>query len=212
MSIKKTSKYLPFTICDKYFVAETIMVKYILKRIGLMFLTLVIIMTLCLIFVRLLPIPPVSYAPGVDIELQYKALVRQGYLVAVEDPEGTYAPESELEYASPDGVTKYYKAPVMQAVGIFWKNVLTSWDWGEGTVMYKGQGSIWNVLLEKLGYLCRITQKQMARSRDFYIGNGICICTELRLCVSCTVLILLQTRLVSFDKLHVGKGGRILYC
>lgn len=117
-----------------------------------MFLTLVIIMTLCLIFVRLLPIPPVSYAPGVDIELQYKALVRQGYLVAVEDPDGTYAPESELEYASPDGVTKYYKAPVMQAVGIFWKNVLTSWDWGEGTVMYKGQGSIWNVLLEKLPY------------------------------------------------------------
>lgn len=128
------------------------MIKYIVKRLLLMLMTLVIIMTMCLIFVRLLPTPPISKQPGVDIELQYKNLVKDGYLIMIEDPDGTYQTKEEPKFVSEDGVRKYYKMPVMQALGVFWKNVITRWDWGEGTVMYTGQGDVWNVLGQKLPY------------------------------------------------------------
>lgn len=128
------------------------MIKYILKRLLYMILTLVVIMTMCLVFVRLLPIPPINKQPGVDQELQYKNMVNDGYLIMVEDPDGTYQTSEQPTFVSADGVRKYYKMPIMQAVGVFWKNVLTRWNWGEGIVMYPGQGDVWDVLGQKLPY------------------------------------------------------------
>lgn len=126
------------------------MLKYVIKRLLLLVLTTFVILTMCLIFVRMLPIPTINKAPNVDPELQYKQLVKDGYLIQVEDPDGTYT--GDYVYANDSGTTKYVKMPIMQSVVTFWVNVLTKWDWGNGINMYSGQGSVWNVLLQKLPY------------------------------------------------------------
>lgn len=76
------------------------MFKYILKRIGLMFLTFFIIMTVCFILVRMLPNQVVD-GPG-----DYAAATR-----AMREAWG-------------------YNKPVLTQYGIFLKNVVTKWDWG----------------------------------------------------------------------------------
>lgn len=108
------------------------MAKYILKRLLLMLMTLFIIMSVCLIMIRLLPVPPINRVPGVDPILQYEKQVQLGYLVKTESGE-------------------YVKAPVMLAYFKFWKNIFTQWNWGEGMTMYANQ-NVWDVLLQKLPY------------------------------------------------------------
>ena len=128
------------------------MFKYVLKRIGLMLFTLAIILTMCLVFVRLLPVPPITKVPGADVELQYKQLVTDGYLIQIEDKDGTYETSQKLVYESKDGFTKYYKAPIGTSVVKFWGNIITRWDWGKGISMYNGHGTVWDVLNQKLPY------------------------------------------------------------
>ncbi len=106
--------------------------KYIFKRLALMLFTLFIVMSVCLILIRLLPVPAVARVPGADITLQYKKLVALGYLV--EKPNG-----------------EFVKAPLFASYLTFWKNVFTAWNWGEGLTMYPTKG-VWEILLEKLPY------------------------------------------------------------
>jgi dipeptide/oligopeptide/nickel ABC transporter, permease protein len=108
------------------------MAKYILKRLLLMLMTLFIIMSICLIMIRLLPVPPINRVPGVDPILQYEKQVQLGYLVKTESGE-------------------YVKAPILLAYFKFWKNIFTQWNWGEGMTMYANQ-NVWDVLLQKLPY------------------------------------------------------------
>ena len=108
------------------------MAKYILKRLLLMLMTLFIIMSICLIMIRLLPVPPINRVPGVDPILQYEKQVQLGYLVKTESGE-------------------YVKAPILLAYFKFWKNIFTQWNWGEGMTMYSNQ-NVWDVLLQKLPY------------------------------------------------------------
>ncbi len=108
------------------------MAKYILKRLLLMLMTLFIIMSICLIMIRLLPVPPINRVPGADPILQYEKQVQLGYLVKTESGE-------------------YVKAPILLAYFKFWKNIFTQWNWGEGMTMYANQ-NVWDVLLQKLPY------------------------------------------------------------
>ena len=108
------------------------MAKYILKRLLLMLMTLFIIMSICLIMIRLLPVPPINRVPGVDPILQYEKQVQLGYLVKTESGECV-------------------KAPILLAYFKFWKNIFTQWNWGEGMTMYANQ-NVWDVLLQKLPY------------------------------------------------------------
>ena len=108
------------------------MAKYILKRLLLMLMSLFIIMSICLIMIRLLPVPPINRVPGVDPILQYEKQVQLGYLVKTESGE-------------------YVKAPILLAYFKFWKNIFTQWNWGEGMTMYANQ-NVWDVLLQKLPY------------------------------------------------------------
>ena len=82
------------------------MTKYVVKRILLMFLTLFVIMTICFILIKLLPLPLVK-SINKDVALQAKKYEQRGY----------------------------YK-PIMVQYYNFWKNVLTGWDWGVGEQLY----------------------------------------------------------------------------
>ena len=82
------------------------MFRYVLKRILLMFLTLFIIMTMCFILVKLLPmITPREN--GKDINLIYARREKMGY-----------------------------NKPILVQYWLFVKGVVTEWDWGVGEQMY----------------------------------------------------------------------------
>ncbi len=84
------------------------MTKYVVKRILLMFLTLFVIMTLCFILIKLLPLPAIREM-GRDVNLILAKREKMGY-----------------------------NKPIMVQYYLFLKSVLTEWDWGVGEQMYEG--------------------------------------------------------------------------
>lgn len=85
------------------------MVKYVVKRLLLMLLTLFIITGMCFVLVRMLP--PAELAPG-DIHTKV--------IEARREAQG-------------------YNKPYLVQFWIFLKNVLTKWDWGVSDKLYIGQ-------------------------------------------------------------------------
>jgi len=83
------------------------MTKYVIKRILLMFLTLFVIMTMCFVLIKLLPLPAVREM-GRDINLILAKREQMGY-----------------------------NKPIMVQYFLFWKNVILHWDWGVGEQMYE---------------------------------------------------------------------------
>lgn len=83
------------------------MVKYTIKRILLMFLTLFVIMTICFVLIKLLPLPAIKEM-GRDVNLVLAKREQMGY-----------------------------NKPIMVQYFLFLKNVLLHWDWGVGEQMYE---------------------------------------------------------------------------
>lgn len=81
--------------------------KYIVKRVLLMFLTLFIIMTMCFILIKLLPLPAIREM-GRDVNL----------ILAKREAMG-------------------YNRPLLVQYFLFLKNIITAWDWGVGEQMYE---------------------------------------------------------------------------
>ena len=84
------------------------MTRYIIKRILLMFLTLFVIMTICFVLIKLLPLPAIK-AMGRDVNLVLAKREQMGY-----------------------------NRPLMVQYYLFLKSVVTQWDWGVGEQMYTG--------------------------------------------------------------------------
>lgn len=85
------------------------MVKYVLKRVFLMIFTLLIIMTMCFVLIKLLPLPAIK-VQGRDVNLILAKREQMGY-----------------------------NKPIMVQYGRLLKSVATNWDWGVGEQMYAGQ-------------------------------------------------------------------------
>ncbi len=81
------------------------MLKYVLKRIALMFVSLFVIMTMLFVLVRLLPNPVEAVAGGFD--------------QALRDMREAWG----------------YNKPIMVQYGVFLRKVFTLWDWGFCTTM-----------------------------------------------------------------------------
>ena len=84
------------------------MTKYVIKRILLMFLTLFVIMTICFVLIKLLPLPAIKQM-GRDVNLVLAKREQMGY-----------------------------NRPIMVQYYLFLKSILTQWDWGVGEQMYTG--------------------------------------------------------------------------
>ncbi len=82
------------------------MVKYAIKRVLLMLFTLFVIMTMCFVLIKLLPLPAIKEM-GKDINIILMKREQMGY-----------------------------GKPILVQYFIFLKNVLTKWDWGVGEQMY----------------------------------------------------------------------------
>ncbi len=85
------------------------MFKYILKRILLMLLTLSIILTMCFVLIKLLPLPAIKEM-GKDVNLILMKREQMGY-----------------------------NKPIIVQLFLFGKSVLTQWDWGLGEQMYEAR-------------------------------------------------------------------------
>lgn len=86
------------------------MLKYAIKRILLMFFTLFVIMTMCFVLIKLLPLPAVKEM-GKDINIILMKREQMGY-----------------------------NKPILVQYLLFLKSVLTKWDWGVGEQMYIAKG------------------------------------------------------------------------
>lgn len=107
--------------------------KYVLKRIGLAFITAFIILSLTFILIKLLP--PERFLGTVQAKTAYyNNEVRQGYLYSSEtEIEGIEAVD-KLVYE--DGSTMYYyKTPVMKQYISWLGNIILRWDWGRSRVI-----------------------------------------------------------------------------
>ncbi len=83
--------------------------KYVIKRVALMILTLLIILSLCFILIKLLPLPPVQ---------------------------GT---EETKQLVEAQRRARGYYDPIIVQFFNFWKRILTAFDWGFGENLYPTQ-------------------------------------------------------------------------
>lgn len=110
--------------------------KYVLKRIGLAFMTAFIILSLTFIFTQMLPFEkPV----GTDLEKfsYYEKQENLGFVDRYEEaqpdlgePLFVYEVPSKVTNKKEDTVYYYYKVPVMKQYGSWLGNIIFHWDWG----------------------------------------------------------------------------------
>ncbi len=111
------------------------MFKYVLKRLGLMLMTFAVIMIMCFVLIKLLPIV-VTIKQGDDAKLIYGQLEARGYICNVVKNE--------------DGVYTYDTVPVMIQFGNYLRRIFVEGDFGIGvSVKYLNQ-PVWDVFTEKL--------------------------------------------------------------
>lgn len=105
-----------------------IMWKYVLKRIGLAFLTAFIVLTLTFILIKLLPVQKIAGSLQTRVAY-YTNEERLGYMFSSETKiEG--AEEVDHIIFEDKSEMYYYKTPVMQQYISWLGNIVTKWDWG----------------------------------------------------------------------------------
>lgn len=112
------------------------MLKYVLKRIGLMLFTFLVIIIMCFCLIKLLPIV-VNPTPGSDPTIIYDQLVARGYIKnVVQNANGTFS---------------YDSVPILKQLGSYFKRIITEGDFGIATAYgeYLNQ-PVWGVFVEKL--------------------------------------------------------------
>lgn len=91
------------------------MFKYVTKRIGLMLFTFFIIVTMCFVLIKLLPIPT-NALPGQDPEIIMKTLEGRGWITNIREGE--------------NGVWEYDRVPILLQYGNYIKRIVTEGDFG----------------------------------------------------------------------------------
>lgn len=110
------------------------MFKYVMKRLGLMIMTFCIIMLMCFVLIKLLPIV-ITVQQGQDANIVISNLVSRGYIQNVSQ--------------RPDGTWYYERVPIMIQLGNYLKRIFVSGDFGVGVTIYRNM-SVVDVFVEKL--------------------------------------------------------------
>ena len=94
------------------------MFKYVMKRLGLMVMTFIIIFTMSFVLIKLLPIPT-NVLPGQDPEIVMKTLEGRGWITNIQKGEnGTYT---------------YDRVPIFIQYGNYLYRIFTQGDFGIAT-------------------------------------------------------------------------------
>lgn len=112
------------------------MFKYVLKRLGLMLMTFCIIMLMCFVLIKLLPIV-VTVQIGQDANIIYGQLEARGYICNV-----VYDPTTQLY--------SYDTVPILKQLGFYLQRIFQG-DFGIGVSMaeYRNQ-PVWDIFMEKM--------------------------------------------------------------
>ena len=112
------------------------MFKYVMKRIGLMLMTFAVIMFICFVLIKLLPIV-VTIQQGEDAAIVYKQLEARGYIRNVmQDP-------VTLRWT-------YERVPIMTQLGVYLKRIFVFGDFGVAVMPEYRLKPVWDVFVEKL--------------------------------------------------------------
>lgn len=112
------------------------MFKYVMKRIGLMLFTFLIIVTMCFVLIKLLPIPTTAL-PGQDPEIVMRTLEGRGWITNIR--EGS------------NGVWEYDRVPILLQYGNYIKRIVTEGDFGIVTTYGEYLNmDIWEVFVSHL--------------------------------------------------------------
>lgn len=110
------------------------MFKYVLKRLGLMLMSFCVIMFMCFVLIKLLPLV-VNVQQGQDQVILYKQLEARGYIRNIIIQNNT--------------VVSYENVPIMVQLGIYLKRIFLYGDFGIGVNIYRNL-SVWDVFVTKL--------------------------------------------------------------
>ena len=111
------------------------MFKYVLKRLGLLIMTFSIIIVMCFVLIKMLPLPDIG--SGTKADLLIAQMVARGYIENVQK--------------LPSGVYKFDNVPVMIQFGNYLKRIFLHGDFGIGTTMVEYMNQpVWDVFVEKL--------------------------------------------------------------
>ena len=91
------------------------MFKYVLKRLGLVIFTFLIIFVMCFVLIKLLPIP-VNVGAGQDPDIVYGILEGRGWITNVQKGE--------------NNLYTYDRVPILKQLGIYIKRVVLDGDFG----------------------------------------------------------------------------------
>ena len=112
------------------------MFKYVMKRLGLMLFTFIIIITMSFVLIKLLPIH-VNVAPGQSKEIALKQLVGRGWITNLQ--------------AGKNGTYTYDRVPILAQLVDYVKRIVTAGDFGVATTYGEYIGKpVWDVFVRKL--------------------------------------------------------------
>lgn len=112
------------------------MLKYVIKRILLMLMVFMIIVTMCFVLIKLLPIPT-NALPGQDPEIVMKTLEGRGWITNIREGE--------------NGVWEYDRVPILIQYGTYIQRIVTQGDFGLVTTYGEYIGNdIWEVFVNHL--------------------------------------------------------------
>ncbi len=133
------------------------MVKYVLKRIGLAFITATIIISATFITVKLLPFSVPAFKDN-QMFAFFEKQVNLGYIedLKVPDPERG---KPLWTYTTGQGSTRlthnYYEVPILEQYFNWIKNIVTKWDWGTSTEISPNLSAI-KIIGQKLPYTIKV--------------------------------------------------------
>ena len=112
------------------------MFKYVMKRLGLMIFTFLIIFTMYFVLIKLLPIPT-NALPGQDPEIVMKTLEGRGWITNIQP--------------GPNGTFTYDRVPILIQYGNYIKRIVTQGDFGIATTYGEYLNmNIWDVFVSHL--------------------------------------------------------------
>ncbi len=112
------------------------MFKYVMKRIGLLIMTFAVIMVLCFVLIKLLPIV-VNIRQGEDAGIVYKQLEARGYI--------------KNAFLDPETLTwSYERVPILTQLGVYLKRIFVYGDFGVAVMPEFRLSPVWDVFVEKL--------------------------------------------------------------
>lgn len=146
--------------------------KYVLKRIGLAFVTTFIILSLTFILVKLLPFERPIGNDAMQIAY-FDKQTSLGYVYRFEDNHDEEY--GEYLYRSPMDKGRrnyYYKVPVLEQYGKWLKNIVTKWEWGYSkSIMPNVSASV--IIMSRIGYSIRLNVLSVLFSVPLGILLGI---------------------------------------